>query len=84
MAQYDYRCKSCNSMTTVERSMSDPEGAVSCSSCGGTEMVRVYGSVGMLGVRSSENLGREPFSSTPDFGSGCAGGSCSGGACGLN
>ncbi len=68
MAQYDYRCKSCNNVTTVERSMSDPEVAVSCSSCGGTEMVRIYGSVGMLGVRSSENLGREPFNPTSAVG----------------
>lgn len=81
MAQYDYRCKSCHSVTTVERSMSDPEGT---SSCGSNELVRIYGSVSMLGVRSSSSLNKEPFSDTPDFGGGCGGGSCAGGACGLN
>ncbi len=84
MAQYDYRCKSCHSVTTVERSMSDPEGTISCSACGSNEVVRIYGSVSMLGVRSSSNLDKEPFSGTTAFGSGCGGGSCPGGACGLN
>lgn len=86
MAQYDYRCKSCNTFTTIERSMNDPAGEVNCLSCGSKEMVRVYGSIGMLGVRSSANLDQEPFSSAPDFGGGgCTGGSCGmGGGCGLN
>jgi putative FmdB family regulatory protein len=46
MAQYEYKCKSCDASITIARGIADKEEVPICSSCQ-TPFSRVYSSVGV-------------------------------------
>ncbi|MHB2022005.1 MAG: FmdB family zinc ribbon protein [Mycobacteriales bacterium] len=66
MASYDYRCRSCELVFTVRRSMSEPASAVRCPA-GHDDVSRVWAAVAVTG--------RAPSAPTPRAG-GCCGGAC--------
>lgn len=71
MAAYEYRCRSCASVFTVQRAMSDPSAAPRCPA-GHDDVVRVFSAVAVTG-RATAGAG------LPAGG----GGGCCGGACGC-
>lgn len=52
MAKYDYRCNACQVTFEVERPMADPRSDISCPSCSGKDVSRVFGlgSIGLAGL----------------------------------
>jgi putative FmdB family regulatory protein len=75
MPSYDYRCQTCNSFVTLERSMTDNSTPV-CSGCGSQDMNRIWN---VVAISSGSKAEPGHFKKSPSRG-GC--GSCSGGSCG--
>ncbi len=42
MAQYDYRCKECREVFTIERSMNAESTECSCEKCGSADVTRIW------------------------------------------
>ena len=42
MPEYEYRCKSCEQVSTIERSMSASEENCNCLHCGSSDMSRIW------------------------------------------
>ena len=49
MAAYDYRCRSCDAVFTVQRAMSDVATLTRCP-CGHEDVVRVWSAVAVTGT----------------------------------
>jgi putative FmdB family regulatory protein len=67
MAAYDYRCRACDTLFTVERGMSDVATLTRCPS-GHDDVVRVWSAVAVTGQASAPKAS----------GGGCCGGGCCG------
>ena len=69
MPDYDYKCKKCNKVFTIEKSMIDST-VPDCPVCKSFEVSRIWGGIQFKGLskgsKSSSNCGS------------CSGGSCSG------
>lgn len=78
MPYYDYRCKACREVFTVERSMSEDASTAACSQCGSEDVSRIWNAF----IRSggiTPDVGQGVSSKTKSSG-GC--GSCSSHSCG--
>jgi putative FmdB family regulatory protein len=79
MPRYDYRCKECREITSVERSMKDSSDDATCEHCGCQETSRIWN----MQIRSggiTPDVGQgSPKSSSKSSGGGC--GSCCGSSC---
>jgi putative FmdB family regulatory protein len=76
MPSYDYRCKKCTGVVTLERSMTD-ESIPVCTECRSEDMIRIWNVVAISGGRKPDT---GQFKSSSGRKGGC--GSCSGGSCG--
>ena len=71
MAAYDYRCRSCDAVFTVQRAMSDVATLTRCPR-GHEDVVRVWSAVAVTGTGKAAAAPARP----------AAGGCCGGGCCG--
>lgn len=80
MPSYDYRCKGCDHVITLERSMKDESTPV-CVDCGSEDLNRIWTAFVISGG-STPDVGQGMSSgSAPKKKSGC--GSCSSHSCGT-
>lgn len=80
MAYYDYRCKGCREVFTVERSMSEADTGGACELCGSTDVSRIWNAVIRTGGITPD-VGQGAKSAAKSNGGGC--GSCSSHSCGT-
>ena len=71
MAAYDYRCRTCDTVFTVERAMSDVATLTRCPAAH-EDVVRVWSAVAVTGT------GKASASRPAPAGGGCCGGGCCG------
>ncbi len=72
MPNYDYKCKDCEIVFTIEKSMNDSANPV-CPKCNSAEVSRVWGKIQLKGC--------DKTSGTSSCGSNCTKSSCSGCSC---
>ncbi|MCC7530204.1 MAG: zinc ribbon domain-containing protein [Candidatus Melainabacteria bacterium] len=80
MAQYDYRCKSCREVFTIERSMTAESTDCICEKCGSADVTRIWNAFIRTGG-TRPDVGQGTKSSKTSSGGGC--GSCSSSSCGT-
>ncbi len=80
MAQYDYRCKGCREVFTVERSMTAEATDCACDKCGSTEVTRIWNAFIRSGG-TTPDVGQGTSKSAKSSAGGC--GSCSSSSCGT-
>ncbi|HBG49689.1 MAG TPA: FmdB family transcriptional regulator [Cyanobacteria bacterium UBA9971] len=73
MASYDYTCKDCAQVFTIEKSMTDSS-KPACVYCNSSNVARIWGNVQLKGCGSK--------GSSSGCGSSCSKSSCSGCNCG--
>ncbi len=56
MPTYDYRCKNCDSLFSIEKSMNDPHPEI-CPSCSSNNINRVWENIQLKGCDKSSNSG---------------------------
>jgi len=82
MAQYDYRCKDCREVFTIERSMTAESTECSCEKCGSADVTRIWNAfIRAGGTTPDVGQGTKPSKSSNGGGGGC--GSCSSSSCGT-
>lgn len=81
MPSYDYKCKPCEKVITLDRSMND-DSAPTCNICGSEEINRIWSVSFVVSGGSTPDVGQGSFSSAAaPRKSGC--GSCSSHNCGT-
>ena len=81
MAQYDYRCKDCREVFTIERSMTAESTDCACQKCGSGDVTRIWNAFIRAGGTTPDVGQGTKSSKTSSGGGGC--GSCSSSSCGT-
>ncbi|MBX9694004.1 MAG: hypothetical protein K2Z81_16585 [Cyanobacteria bacterium] len=75
MASYDYKCKSCTSHFTIERSVHDSSECI-CTECGSTDLARIW-NVFISGKSSNSSASSQQCAPEKTVrSSSCCGGGC--------